>query len=109
MKSEKTETPAMYVPGMDIFVNRWFVKYEEARKSREAEGGYLFPYRSQFFVTESEAIRELGLDPDDPDWEHIGWDWVKPQDPRAWERLMQKRLIADAMLQSKGTGDREPH
>ena len=58
------------------------------------EGGYLFPYKNQFFVTESEAVRELGLDPKDPDCEVIGWDWVQPLDEKAWERLLEKRLLA---------------
>ncbi|HEY6952942.1 MAG TPA: hypothetical protein VI758_11075 [Bacteroidota bacterium] len=82
---------SMYVQQMDLFVNRWFAKYEQARSNLEKEGGYLFPYKSQFFITESEAIRELGLDPEDPDWKLIGFDWVKPLDHAAWERLKAKR------------------
>ncbi|HEX8161140.1 MAG TPA: hypothetical protein VF538_04670 [Pyrinomonadaceae bacterium] len=73
------EGSSMYVPQMDAVVNRWFTSYEEARASRESEGGYLLPYKSQFFVTEGEGIRELGLDPEDPDWALIGWDWVAPE------------------------------
>ena len=84
----------MYVPRMDAILSRWFTTYEEARASLELEGGYLFPYRRQFFVTTSEAIRELGLDPADPDWERIGWDWVRPRDREAWERLKEKRGLA---------------
>ncbi len=44
-----------------------------------------------FFVTFGEAIRELGLDPADPDWARIGWDWVCPRDAEAWQRLKIKR------------------
>ena len=84
----------MYVARMDAIVNRWFTTYEEARASLESEGGYLFPYKNQFFVTLREGVRELGLDPDDPDWERIGWDWVRPADAEAWERLKSKREIA---------------
>jgi hypothetical protein len=84
----------MYAESMHAFVNRWFTTYEQARASREKEGGFLFPYKSQFFITEREAIRELGLDPDDPDWKLIGWDWVKPLDPAAFERLKKKRATA---------------
>ena len=36
-------------------------------------------------------MRELGLDPEDPDWERIGHDWVRPQDREAWTRLCAKR------------------
>jgi len=77
---------------MDAIVSRWFTGCAEARASLEAEGGYLLPYREQFFVTTREGIRELGLDPDDPDWERIGWDWVRPLDRAAWERLRERRV-----------------
>ncbi len=87
-------SPVMYVPSMDAVLNRWFHFYPEARASLEAEGGYLFPYGTQFFVTAAEGIRELGLDPQDPDWARIGWDWVAPQDRAAWERLVEKRELA---------------
>jgi hypothetical protein len=68
------EGPIMYVTRMDAVLNRWFTSYEQARSSLEKEGGYLLPYKAQYFVTTSEGVRELGLDPDDPDWERIGWD-----------------------------------
>lgn len=90
--ADKNDT-LMYAPGMHVFVNRWFRTYEEARASLESEGGFLFPYKHQFFVTESEAIRELGMDPDDADWELIGRDWVRPLDLEAWERLKKKRML----------------
>jgi len=86
--------PTMYVPTMDAFINRWFARYEDARKSLETEGGFLFPFNDQFFVTESEALRELGMDPGDPDWERIGHDWVRPLDAEAMQRLLEKRLSA---------------
>jgi len=91
MKPTESETPVMWVPGMNAFLNRWFARYEDARTSLKAERGYLFPYQHQFFITESEGVRELGLDPEDPDWEHIGWDWVRPLDRTAWDRLKEKR------------------
>jgi hypothetical protein len=83
--------PKMFVPSMDAVLSRWFTTYEDAKASLDAEGGYLLPFKNQFFVTQSEAIRELGLDPDDPDWERIGWDWVRPKDGEAWERLKERR------------------
>lgn len=82
---------AMYISGMSVFLNRWFTTYDEARQARDAEGGILFPYRNHFFITETAATRELGLDPEDPDWEKIGFDWVRPKDAEAWMRLVQKR------------------
>ena len=85
-------TSGMYVPTMSAFLNRWFSNYEDAKTSLKTEGGYLFPFENQFFVTESEAVRELGLDPNDPDWALIGWDWARPLDEKAWHRLQDKRM-----------------
>jgi hypothetical protein len=84
----------MYVPSMDAVLSRWFVTYEEARASRDREGGYPLPYASHYFVTSAEGIRELGLDPDDADWARIGWDWVQPLDAAAHERLAGRRSRA---------------
>jgi hypothetical protein len=94
MTDAKQAGPLMYVPRMDAVLNRWFTTYAEARSSLESEGGYLLPFKSQFFVTLREGIRELGLDPDDPDWALIGWDWVEPKDREAWKRLKEKREAA---------------
>ena len=91
MTNSNQEDPIMYVSRMDAVLNRWFTSYTEARTSLDEEGGYLLPFKHQFFVTLSEGIRDLGLDPDDPDWELIGWDWVQPKDREAWERLKEKR------------------
>ncbi|MEK6279818.1 MAG: hypothetical protein AABN95_05640 [Acidobacteriota bacterium] len=80
-----------YQPNLDVFLNRWFATYEDARKSREKDGGYLLPFRRQYFVCESEVIRTMGLEPADPDWEKIGWDVARPLDVEASERLREKR------------------
>jgi hypothetical protein len=37
------------------------------------------------------VISALGLDPQDSDWEKIGYDCAHPQDPEALDRLRQKR------------------
>jgi hypothetical protein len=84
----------MYVASMDVFLNRWFTTYEAARAARATEGGFLFPFGGHFFVTEDGGVRELGLDPRDPDWERIGWDWVRPLDRDAWDRLAERRWLA---------------
>lgn len=80
-----------YQTSLDVFVNRWFANYEEARKSRESEGGYLLPFQHHFYVCEAEVIQAMGLEPDDPDWEKIGWDCAQPADADAFARLYQKR------------------
>ena len=72
------------------FLNRWFVDYGLARESLADSGGYLFPYRNQYFICETGFIEALGLDPDDPDWERIGWNCVEPADAAAWDRLLSR-------------------
>jgi hypothetical protein len=86
--------PVMWVPSMDVYLHQWFTTYEEARAYRETAGGYLLPYRSHYFVANAGGIEELGLDPHDQDWARIGWDWVRPADQEAWERLCAKRRLA---------------
>lgn len=88
------ESVPMYVTSMSVMLNHWFNDYAEARAWLDAEGGFLLPYRHQFFVTTAEAIRLLGLDPADPDWDRIGRDWVRPLDAAAHERLEMKRRLA---------------
>jgi len=80
-----------YQTNLDIFLNRWFSNYEEARQSLEDEGGFLLPFRHHFYVCEAPAIRLMGLDADDPDWEKIGWNCARPLDENAYQRLYQKR------------------
>ena len=87
------EQPSMYVPQMDAVLNRWFTSYEEARVSLEEQGGFLLPYKSQYFITEEEGIRELGLDPNDPNWARIERDWVEPKDRTAWNNLKEQREV----------------
>jgi len=94
MSDDREAGPVMWVNRMDAVVSRWFTTYGEARASLDSHGGYLLPFKKQFFVTLPEGVRELGLDPRDPDWERIGWDWVRPADPDAWARLREKREIA---------------
>lgn len=72
------------------FLNRWFADYGQARNSLANYGGYLFAYRDQYFICESGFIEALGLDPEDPDWQRIGWNCVEPADNPAWDRLLIK-------------------
>lgn len=90
MSREASET-IWYPRRLDVFLNRWFASYEDARKALETEGGYLLPYKRQFFVCEAEAIRAMGLEPDDPDWEKINRDGARPADEQAYQRLYEKR------------------
>jgi hypothetical protein len=90
----RVDTEAFFpAPWGGAFLNRWFARYDEARTSLEAEGGYLFPYRRQFFLCEPGFLEARGIDPTDPDWDRIGRDWLRPADEAARVRL-ERKLIA---------------
>ncbi len=74
-------------------INLWFARYEEASAVREARQGYLLAFRRQFFVVDRYYIEDLCLNPDDPDWEALGFDWARPKSVAARGRLYSK-LIA---------------
>ncbi|CAM2930096.1 hypothetical protein [Legionella worsleiensis] len=72
------------------YLNLWFADYAEARLVLQEKGGYLLPYKHQFFICSANYIKHIGFDPDDPDWEKIGFDWAKPSNQMAWQRLYKK-------------------
>ena len=82
----------LYPKGAEVHWNIWSASYDEARAIREQHGGYLLAYRRHFFITDRHFIETLGLDPDDPDWQVIGRDWVKPRRIEARERLYGKLI-----------------
>jgi len=71
-------------------LNRWYKIYEEAAEVRKDCRGYLLGYRHQYVVVDRYFIETLGLDPDDPDWEALGFDWVRPAEITARTRLYSK-------------------
>jgi hypothetical protein len=80
-------------------LNHWFARYDEARRFLDdlpAAGPrrYLLAYKRDVFVADREFVNCLGLEPDDPDWEAIAWDWVRPSNLAARRRLYSKRLAA---------------
>lgn len=90
MRNERPDS-IWYQANLDVFLNRWFSTYEEARESLETDGGFLLPYKRHYFVCEADVIRALGLDPEDPDWGKIGRDGAHPADQQAYKRLREKR------------------
>lgn len=72
------------------FLNHWFANYAEAKTHLQTEGGFLLPYKSHYFVCDEHKIKQLGLDPEDPDWQSIGYDWAKPRNSSASQRLYKK-------------------
>ena len=95
-RARSAALPSFHTPRLDTLLNRWFTRHDEARASRDAHGGWLLPFRDQYFVTESAGIRELGLDPDDHDWAAVGFDMVEPEDAAAHARLCARRRAAIA-------------
>ncbi len=89
----------LYGPEAAGTLNVWFADYEEARahfaeSRRRGEGHALLAYRRQFLIVDRHFIAAIRLDPEDPDWEAIGWDWPRPRDPKARQRLYGKRIAA---------------
>ena len=72
--------------------NIWSASYDEAKAIHQQRGGYLLPYKQQFFIADRHFIKTLGLQPDDPDWDAIDHDWVRPRQVEARERLYRKLI-----------------
>lgn len=76
--------------------NIWVANYLEAQQIRDEHGGFLLPYKEQFFIADGDFLLDLGLDPEVEDWERMGRDWVKPDDlnvrARFYARLFAERL-----------------
>lgn len=91
------------VPALDLepfigaggwaFLNRWFARVDEAEAWLAREGGYLLPYRRQCVLMEADAVAALGFDPADPDWAAMGWNWVRPLDVAARDRLARRWAV----------------
>jgi hypothetical protein len=82
----------LYPRGAEVHWNIWSASYEEAQAIHQQQGGYLLAYRRHFFITDRYFVDTIGLDPDDPDWALIGWDWVRPRQTDARERLYGKLI-----------------
>lgn len=72
------------------YLNSWFTNYAEAKSQLQSAGGFLLPYKNQFFICNENYIKQIGFDPEDPDWQLINYDWVAPADQKAWQRLYKK-------------------
>jgi hypothetical protein len=87
-------------------LNHWFAAYDEAKAHLDGckargEKAYLLAYKRHFFVAEAAFVDALGLDPDDADWQAIGWDWARPEEPAARARLYGKLLEAQRTLRGQ--------
>ena len=83
-----------HAPRCSTILNQWFAGEAQARQARAASGGFLLPYRRQFMVVQGDFIREIGLDPKDPDWAAVGRDLVAAYGSAPWSALSARRLSA---------------
>jgi len=71
-------------------LNHWFPAYESAKAYQQANGGFLFPYKNQYFVCDAAYVDEIGLNSKHPNWKRIDFDWANPIDKSAWLSLYRK-------------------
>lgn len=69
------------------FLNHWFSTYAEAKAYQQMEGGFLLPYKKQFFVCQADYISALSLNPGSPEWAHIDFDGGKPEHQTILRRI----------------------
>ena len=72
------------------FLNQWFANYPDAKSYQQINGGFLLPFKKQFFICDADYIKNLGFNAEDNDWQLIGYDWVNPANKAAWQRLYSK-------------------
>ena len=82
----------LYTGAQSPTLNIWSASYAEARDIHARHGGYLLAYRRHYLIVGDDYIRALGLEAEDPDWDRIGRDWVRPKDPEARKRLYGKLI-----------------
>lgn len=91
-EGEAEEFGTLLYPERAAHLNLWYKSYEDAAPVRQARNGYLLAYKRQYLVVDRYFIESLGLDPDDPDWRGIGFDWVRPSSVAARTRLYGKLI-----------------
>lgn len=76
-----------YPENFNTYWNIWFAQYPQAKKVLNEGGGFLLPFRNQFFIVEEHFVDSLGLHHTLPEWKAIGYDWVRPKHVRSWLKL----------------------
>jgi hypothetical protein len=83
-----------HAPRCSALLNHWFADLGRARVAHATAQGFLLPYRRQFVVVQGHFIRELAVDPADPNWAAAGCDLVSAYGSPAWAALCLARLRA---------------
>ncbi|MBP6673620.1 MAG: hypothetical protein KA247_10745 [Bacteroidetes bacterium] len=76
-----------YPKGFTTYWNIWFAKYSQAKKVLQDGGGFLLPFKNQYFIVEEHFVDSIGLPHTLPEWKSIGNDWVHPKHAKAWLKL----------------------
>ncbi len=92
--ADASEFGALLYPKHGPTLNAWYADYAKAKEDREKSQGYLLAWKKNFIVVGRNFIESLGLDPDDPDWAAIGYDWAVPRNVSARTRLYTKLVAA---------------
>lgn len=87
LKQYVVEQDSLYRNQCVAFVYAWFKDYDQAKNYQEKNNGYLLRFWSDYIVCGDEYIRCIGMPVGHQDWGFIGYDWVKPKNRRAYERL----------------------
>ncbi|GMW02808.1 MAG: hypothetical protein AMXMBFR84_39440 [Candidatus Hydrogenedentota bacterium] len=78
-------------PNSSAYWHNWCRNHDEARDYLAESGGYLLPALGQCFIADRGYIEFLGLNPDDPRWELIGFDVMEPANRSACDELIAER------------------
>lgn len=70
----------------------WFSTKEEALEHLRDEQ-YLLPYRTQYFICDTNYLNALGLEADNKDLLKVGRDFSVPKDQAAWKRLLKSITV----------------
>ncbi len=92
---------------LSAFWNNWFANYKKARLVHREAGGFLLPFRNQFFICESHFVDEIGLPSSLPEWKQIGFDWIHPEHTKAWLEL-NKRYAEKMKMREDARANKQP-
>lgn len=94
-KNLKDAADVLWCPrGSAVFWQNWCKSHAEARAYLEERGGFLLTAHGSCFIAEAGFIEFLGLDPQDPRWEAIGYDIHAPLDTDVRDELVALREAA---------------
>jgi len=79
-------------------IHKWFKSDTEASKYHIKYGGYLLQFWADYVICGVEYIQLLGLHHYAEEWKAIGYNWIKPADQAAYQKLYQKAVLQYTLL-----------